>query len=385
MIFDASPRLDGTPKRNREGDFAFLNRSARPEIEAVRQFLERVLEAYPESEADELISRIRSGNNTNFNSAVFELLLYGTLTEIGFHLYPHPALENGSTSRPDFHVTAPDGSEFYLEAVLASENNGADPAAQARMGAVIDALTQASHPNFRISVESDGVPETQPSGKKLRAAAIAWLNTLDPDQVQEVVDKEGLDAAPTTQWVHEDWQVTLRAIPVRPDRRGRTKSLVGALDGIGGFIDAWTPIRNAIKYKGSKYGTLTKPLLVAINFDSFHLDKIDEMQALYGQEQYIFTAGDANEPRFERAQNGAWYGKNGPSSTRVSGAWIFNDLNPYTVALRRNTLYLNPWAAIPLPETMKQFPHAIPDSGKMVWLDGISLREIFNLSETWPE
>jgi len=386
MIFSDYQRTDTSPKTNRENDFAFLDRSARPEIERVRQFLEELVQQYPSEARAETTARIQSGNDTHFKSSVFELLLYAFLFRLGYSLRPHPELQNGSNARPDFHVTAPTGEEFYLEAVLASPNDGTDPAAQARIGTTLDVLSTASHQNFMVAVEMEGVPLTQPSGARLRNAALAWLDSLDPDAVIADIDSNGLFSGPIFNWSHEDWEVLLRAIPLKRERRGKATTLIGVLDGGGGITDEWTPIRDALKFKGSKYGPLDKPFLVAVNFASFHLDPIDEMQALYGQEQFSFSMTDpTREPRFHRAPNGAWHGKSGPQAVRVSGAWLFNDLNPYTVASRRNTIYFNPWAAHQLPSILRQFPHAIDEDGKMRWRDGMSLRECFGLSERWPD
>ena len=119
--------------------------------------------------------------------------------------------------------------------------------------------------------------------------------------------------------------------------------------------------------------------------DSFHLERIDEMQALYGQEQFTVAIGQyQSEPTFSRAPNGAWYGRGGPQSTQVSGAWIFADLNPYTVASRSQTIYVNPWAKRALPGDLMQLPHAVLMADKMVWHEGISLREAFAPDEQWP-
>lgn len=366
-----------------------MDRSARPEIEKVRNFLEACAHEYPSGEVTELVARIRSDNDANFKSATFELILHAGLSRIGFKLQPHPDLPNRSPAHPDFFVTGPDGSDFYLEAVLASENNEVDNSAEARKSVALDALAIASHQNFTLEIESDGVPATQPSGNSLRRAAIGWLDSLNPDEVQACIDTHGFEARPSFSWSHEEWQVTLRPIPLKAERRGMSKTLVGILDdGSGSLIDAWTPIKNAIKDKGaeSKYGILGKPFLVAVNFNSFHLDRIDEMQALYGQEQYVFNTGQLEkEPRLKRAPNGAWFGRNGPRYRRVSGLWIFNNLNPYTLATHRQTIYFNPWASHGLPEVLTQFPHAVAHGQKMKWFDGRSLREIFDLSEGWPE
>lgn len=386
MLFTDRQRTDSSPKANRESDFAFLDRSARAEIERVRQFLEALAAGYPTEELAELVARVQSGNDTHFKSSIFELVLHAFLARLGYTLRPHPKLQNGSAARPDFHVVAPGGEDFYLEAVLASADKDADPAAEARIGTTLDALAKASHPNFMVAVESEGTPNTQPSGKRLLAAALEWLDSLDPDGVQVEVNQYDLFSAPTLNWNHEKWQVLLRAIPLKSERRGKATTLIGVLDGGAGSIDEWTPIRDAVKFKGSKYGKLDKPLLVAVNCGSFHLGQIDEMQALYGQEQFVFTVDESEkEPRFERVPNGAWRGKSGPRATRVSGAWLFNDLTPYALASRRHTIYFNPWAKNPLPEVLKSMPHAVAKNGKVQWHPGAALRDVLEFPEGWPE
>jgi len=121
MIFNDRQRTDTSPMRNAETNFGFLDRSARPEMATVRSFLERCLSGYPSEETPELVSRIRSGDDGQFDSASFEIILYAGLTKLGYTLTPHPPLSNGCTSRPDFLVRTPEGQLFYLEAVLATE------------------------------------------------------------------------------------------------------------------------------------------------------------------------------------------------------------------------------------------------------------------------
>lgn len=385
MIFTPIPRTDATRKTNRESEFEFMDRSARPEIARVRQFLEDLAEGYPEGEMKELIARIQSGNNVHFRSAIFELSLYAFLVRLGYSLEPHPELKNGSESRPDFHVVAPDGSEFYLEAVLASPDDGANPGADLRIGTALDVLSQASHKNFYVDIKSKGVPKSQPSGKQLLSATLRWLDSLDPDELLESSNDPGYEAARSLAWAHEDWHVTLRPIPIKRERRGLATTLIGILDEGGGRIDEWTPIRNAIKRKGRKYGYLEKPLLVAVNFASFHLDPIDEMQALYGQEEFLFDREDLSiPPIFRRAPNGAWNGPKGPRGRRASGAWLFNDLHAYNLATRRHTVYFNPWAFHRLPDSLQQLPHAILKGEEMSRQDGINLGDVFGLPSDWP-
>lgn len=333
-VFDQFERTDYSPKRNNESNFAFYNRSSRAAFVRVRALIEDCVSRYPEQEINELLARLRSNDDQLFQSVIFELVLHDMLIRQGFTLEPHPALPNGSSKRPDFLVTDQDGVSFYLEAVLASENNQQDAGGEARKGAVFDTLNQNPHQNFMIDVDDEGYPSTQPSGKKLAAAVHQWLDGLDPDEVLAQINRdEGLYGIEPFVWRHEEWFVKIRPIPMKPERRGESQRLIGISSGGGGVVDSWSPIRDAIKAKGNRYGQLEKPLLIAVNLNSFHLERIDEMQALYGQEQIVCEIGNIDkEPRIERASNGAWYGKGGPQYTRISGAWLFDGLGPTSIA-----------------------------------------------------
>ena len=80
MLFTIYQRTDPSPKAHRESDFAFLDRSARPEMERVRHYLEGLVGEYPQEERDELVARLKSGDDTHFKSAVFELALFASIS-----------------------------------------------------------------------------------------------------------------------------------------------------------------------------------------------------------------------------------------------------------------------------------------------------------------
>ena len=186
------------------------------------------------------------------------------------------------------------------------------------------------------------------------------------------------------QWKHEGLEITVRALPLEPERRGKSKALIALLDdGNGGALDQWSPIRDAIHNKGRRYGPLSKPLIVAVNMASFHLSVDDEMEALFGQEVVRMWADGRHET--DRAKNGAWLGPAGPRARRVSGAWIFNAIGPYTICSRRGTLYVNPWASNPMPDSLLQVPHAKPAGNKMQHYGGVTLHELLKLPEGWPD
>jgi len=384
MIFSNAIRTDETTKSKRETNFDFLNRSARPEIARVRNLISSCLKHYPRGGIDELISRIKSSSEQTFRSASFELLLHEALRRLHFSLIPHPQLENGAPTHPDFLVMDQEGQSFYLEAVLVTEKDGKSPAAEAIKATTLEPLYRSPHPYFRVTINSDGDPSTQPKSRELIRQIVTWLDSLDLDTVSETLDQKGFDALPEYIWSHEQWTLSFRPIPLPKERRGNAKTMLGLFGQEGGLVDGWSPLRDAIKKKGSKYGEIEKPLIVALNSDTFFLDQTDEMQAqaLFGQE---YVAEYLDGQRFSmRFPNGAWNGPHGPQSCRVSGAWFFNDLTPYSVSDRRNTLYLNPWANHDVPLSMLRFPHVKAVEDRMKRFEGLSLREIFELPEGWP-
>ncbi len=68
MLFSNTNRTDTAPKRVDESSYAFLDRSARSPIARARDFLTEAFLRYPESERDEIVARIRSGDETQIYS-----------------------------------------------------------------------------------------------------------------------------------------------------------------------------------------------------------------------------------------------------------------------------------------------------------------------------
>ena len=385
MLFSDANRTDSAPKRAGESSYAFLDRSARPSIACVRDFLTQAFHRYPQAERDEMVARIRSGEEAHFRSATFEIYLHEALIRLGYQLTSHPDPGTGVAKRPDFLVKDAQGSEFFLEAVLASERDGRNPAAEAMKKSTLGYLNETPHISFVIDLESEGDPTTQPSGKALSQAVHAWLGNLEPNALREQLMSNGLDAMPQMTWTHEAWEVRLRAIPLSAERRGTTTQLIGAQGDGAKLVNAWEPLRDAVKKKANRYGDLTKPFVVAVNSDIFNLDQIDEVQALYGEEYWSEVIGNPAQSGPGRHPNGAWRGPHGPQNRRVSAVWFFNDLTPYTIANRRSTLYINPWANFEPPEGLQRIPTRRVEGNSLVPKPGMDLGTIYGLHTGWPE
>lgn len=385
MLFNDKERASLDSKSYIEDDWDYLDRSGRVEAKRVPDFFNKWVSEYPDSDRAELIARITSGDNRHFQSAIFELVLYALLRSLGCSITVHPELPNGSKTRPDFLIDTPQGESIYLEAVIASEYSEADVATRKRTSAVLNSIEKIECPNFFLGIKAEGNPERPPGSKFLRNELERWLGSLDPDAVAHDVSENGHEAIPRKIWKLEDWIIEFEAIPIKPDRRGKGQRVIGLISGGARFVNSWEPIRDAVKAKGNRYGVLPHPLLVAITVDALSLDRIDEMQGLFGQEGYIIDMNDTSAPpQMRRKANGAWFGERGPQYTRVGGAWIFDGMNPWNIISRKNTLYFNPWAAMSLPEFFTTVQHAKVEGEQMQWREGRSLRDILSLSIEWP-
>src|SRR5512132_3139931 len=120
-----------------------------------------------------------------------------------------------------------------------------------------------------------------------------------------------------------------RAIPRSPEKRDKpVRAVLGGLFGDARWLNTWKVIYDTLIDKGRRYGNLDAPLVIAVNANVFHLDQSDIMQALFGQEQFLFDPHEPDrEPRMQRAPNGFWHGPKGPRYARVAGVLIGFDVS----------------------------------------------------------
>ncbi len=166
-------------------------------------------------------------------------------------------------------------------------------------------------------------------------------------------------------------------------QRGKPGRLIGSrMEGYN-EINTKEAIRRAIKKKTSRYGTLEIPYILSINVISAFCDTDDVIDALFGTEQFTFNIDELNAtPVPSRAMDGAWFMK----GTRLSGVLIIKNINPWTIAQRNVTLYLNPWASHPYNGELRQLPHVdINSDGRICSYSGKDIRVILGLPECWPE
>ena len=127
-------------------------------------------------------------------------------------------------------------------------------------------------------------------------------------------------------------------------------------------------------------------LVVAVNAINQHLEMIDIMEALFGQESFTFSTnnGGAEELQMQRLLNGAWNGLKGPKNTRVSAVLVMSSLIPWTVAVSNPEVFHHPRAKHSIGDAFDVLTHYRLDAGKVVRREGICPKELFELPDGWP-
>lgn len=156
QLFDHFERNESAYARQIEPAYNYLNRAASPEAAVLRAELESWFDRYYRPDQVELCAAFRSRDNNQHLAALLELLLHETLLRLGCVIEVHPTLAR-SSRHPDFLVTEPDGSQFYLEAKVAVYESAQEAAARARKNEVYAALDRAiKTTDFFLWLETEG-------------------------------------------------------------------------------------------------------------------------------------------------------------------------------------------------------------------------------------
>ncbi|WP_038384411.1 hypothetical protein [Bradyrhizobium elkanii] len=378
-IFDDIPREDDNLPLPHETQFAYLNRSGRPEATRVREKVEAWFAAYPETHRDALIARFRSAIDDQHRSAFFELFLYHLLLARGCKIIAiEPKLEHTDKS-PDFLVENSKGERFYLEAVQASGLSNQEVAAQARLNTALSAIDSTPSPLHFLDLKVTGSPTHPLSTKKMKTALKSWIAGLPTDETAR-------DAAPFV-WEEHGAKIQLSAwTRNKPDEQGRA---IGIRRSPVMRIDPSQEIRPGFKKKASRYGKLDHPYVVALNALSTHHSELVVHDALFGTPYVRISKGPNGEEIVEdlRRPDGVWYGPpdGRPQNTRLSGVLALMKIDPWNFAAKTGLLIPNPWAEKPLPDLGLGTAELVVVEDEFEREEGKPMHELVGLPAVWPE
>lgn len=382
-IFSTTTRTDPSPASHGDGHFQFLDRVSGPYWDQVRDLIEDWFSRLcPDAQAD-VRGRLRSKDDRQFNGAFFELYLHECLFRMGYSVTCHPELE-GTSRRPDF-LAEKDGRSIYVEARSASSSDVA-VGKSARVNAVYASLDRLDSPNFFLWIDVAEHGDDPLRARPLRGRLEKWLAGLDPDE--HTLEGKRRDDLPA--FTHKDagWKIEFRAIPRSPEARGRE----GARPlGIFGGVEAqWVQddggIRGALTDKGSAYGSLGGPFVVAVASGSMSLDDDDVLNALYGTEVIeLRTFADGTQSSaMTRKADGYWYRGDHWDHRGVSGVLMVKNLHPAAAGKQQHTIWEHPdpEAAV---EALPIWRRSLVEGGAMTFVEPErSQAAWFGLTDPWP-
>jgi hypothetical protein len=380
-LFDDLERTRRRSKLELESTYSFYNEIAVPKFCNVRVLLEEWYQRYPAEHQAEIRARVRSHVDHNFDSACSELYVHELLVRLGYQVEIHPPAPSGLRTCPDFLATDKGGRQVYVEAVVPNDMSAAELAEERRKGELYDLVDEIRSPYYFTFIDSVGGPMTAIPRKKWRTEIAKFLNNLPSER--QPIRADVLEKGELLELSHEEWIVRIRAIPKQKshgDEDGRTQ---GARHMPAAIVDDYSALRKAVVKKGSKYGKLELPFVVAVCLKSDFIDHDDILDALFGNE--AVDAYDHGLAITRRSPNGAWTGQRGPRYTRISAALI-GAIFPTYVATRFPVMYLHPHATHSALDHFTELPAQIllPDFSMQERHASINASDLFGLPETFP-
>jgi hypothetical protein len=357
-IFDQVSRSDTAPRRHEESAFSFYSRVSGEFWSPVRELVQTWADWLPEEGYGDTRARLRSGDDSQFNSAYLELYLHELLRRAGYDVTVHPPTLSGR--RPDFHAAR---------------------AESARISRLYRVLEETNDSNWWLWLERIDSADTSPPAAKLRSEVRAWLRQLDP------ADHRDLSRRPRFVWEAAGWRVVISAVPTTDThRQGSSMRSIGVYPATGGGVDNSSPIIQALGRKDRAYGELADPLVIAVGLFQFDRDRVGIRNALWGGDT-VQGSTDARDPDVSPRQPGGYFG--GPGNwrhTNVSGVLIVNQLQPTHFLAAETSLSLHPAPAKPLPTSIGLPVDLISltPEGLTTTPPSISPRPFFNMPDIWP-
>lgn len=382
-LFDDAHRDDTSVAGFQEPTFAFMNRIAgdywnHPRL-LMQQWMDRIND---DITYNDILQRLRSGDNEQFRSAYLELYLHESLLRAGYEIVVHPEVP-GTTRRPDFLAVRGD-ERLYVEAI-APGSTAAAKAAAGRRAVLFDTVNRLQDPNFILWLDHLVDGPRPPRAARLRGELRQWLRRLDPDAAWTA------DDAPRYDWREDGWEAGLKAFPKKFEARGlRPDSRVIGIYGHSeaSFVDDAPIIRGALDAKHNEYGDLDAPFVIAIGTYMMDSDRWHAWNAMYGQLAFEFDPNSDGEQATRPIRQADGYFGTPPDwqNRNVSGVLLVNQLMPYYFQRAEVTLWRHPNPTHVLHDELGIPVQVIAfDNGQRSEVPpDASAGDFFGLAEPWP-
>ena len=377
-LFDDKARDRGTGKvQTPKPSFALVN-DGDPWTDTpdIRGKCESWFEHIPPKNRADLRSRFRSPRDSQHKGAFFELFLHEMFIRLGCHVEMQPKV---SEQTPDFRVSQ-DGKTIYVEATTVGETS--NPFYRGRNEqAVIDELNSSlSSPHFFIGVDMEGTLKKTLGRGCVPSKFKKLLDAHDPKDVQSLIDKCGLYAAPSERIECGDWTLTGWLVPAFEHIPwGDSERPIVIEPYRARFLDPISSVRDALCIKAKKYSSLEAPLAIAVNaLNPFYSPQECDIDVLWGNQSILSQIGPNARTQYVRQPNGFWSSKNNGGTAAVLRFKHADMLNMFQASV---CLHVNPRNSSPrLPDALFRLPHCRISEGVIKRTEGEDVTQLLGVS-----
>ncbi len=364
-LFDDIERTFLGPSSNNETPYNYYNRSARKDVETIRETLENWFLKIPEKDKKEMKASFKK----SFDDTFYELFLFSLFDALGFKIEIHPAVPN-STKKPDFLIVK-DNLEIYVEAKIAKDKTTQEEAFEKMRNTFYDTINKTKASRFALAIEElSFLSGKQPKAKRIVTFLEDTLSKLNPDSIEELIKTNRLNL-PQITYSDEDVYVIFNPIPLSPEAEfDEDKRAIGMFPMETFWGGGEEIIRESFSLKAKRYGELDKPFLICINALSKRTRlRMDVDSAILGSEILPLKSG-------------VFADENGPKRKNVSATMV-NQLYLHAIPNSQYLLYENPYAEFPIDFDKLGLQHNYIKKNSIIKSEGNDLDKILKIEKSW--
>lgn len=368
-----------------ESEYAFYDSSARNPYVIYRALVNEWLSKLPENEQPEMVQRLRTGTNVQYQAALAELVIHTALLNLGHIVEIHPACPHPSR-RPDFLVKDASGDALAFVEVTTFGPDLETVSGDNREAAIYNALNIVNLPVgwlLGYSVEARG--SSSPSLAKLKKDVEAWATEFCGDDPAQM---------PRKVFEADDWRIELTLHGGFKKDVVFDRKIAAASTGVRS-VAPHIDLRQALELKGRRYRIETAPYLIVVADCKDSIPTGDAVgdaivDALFGTPAVVFRCfADGRTEGEETRKNDGFFGRHGePRNQNVSGVLLLPEPNLWKLRDERWQPLLadNPFATNPLPKGLLPLPGYgyVQEADEFGPTDGTILADILDLPQPWP-
>lgn len=380
QLFDNIERKYLGPADHNEPTYHFYQRSARKDIQIIRDTLNNWFQDYPDSEKLEF----RNSFKDHFYDCFFELFLFRLFRQLGFEIEIHPEIPN-SSKRPDFLITKED-LEIYIEAKSVYDKSKEEEALDRKINQFYDDFSKIKLEGFTLSLNTfDIKSHRQPSSK----AAIKYfedkINHLDPDKLTEEAKLMGTKSLPSFEFEDEDLHIIVKIFPLKPSTRHKENNRpIGIYPGGSFWGGGEKALRESIDVKAKRYGKLDKPFIICLNSHDIEMSgKEDVENAIWGSLAISWTdnPNDSAE-KWIRQKDGVFLSNKGPRLKNLSGVFV-TKIFPHNIPIADYWLFEHPFTNNKMDFSKIGLIYNYAENGKIYTNTIKDFGRILNIPNNW--